>query len=130
MGMTALLTISTMFGTITSQTPPVSYTTKLDIWMVGCITFLFGALVEFTAVVLIKLYIYAPVPKPIQTETRIPIAEEKNASANHPSSIEDMGKRLARSIDKASLVGFFVTFLAFNVVYWTDIVSGDSQSSA
>ena len=129
MGMTALLTISTMFGTVTSQMPPVSYTTKLDIWMVGCIAFLFGALVEFTAVVFIKLYVYAPVPKPVGKKSQVTPPEKELATTKNHSNIQEKGKRLARRIDKASLVGFFAAFFAFNLVYWTDIIRVERQKT-
>ncbi len=35
MGMTALLTLASMFGSLSTITPPISYTTKLDVWMVS-----------------------------------------------------------------------------------------------
>ena len=46
-----------MFGSLTTITPPISYTTKLDIWMVGCIIFVFSSLFEFTAVIFLKYYL-------------------------------------------------------------------------
>ena len=57
MGMTTLLTLASMFGSLTSVTPPISYHTKLDIWMVACIVFVFGTLAEFTLVIMLKYYL-------------------------------------------------------------------------
>ena len=57
MSMTTLLTLSSMFNALTTITPPISYTTKLDIWMVCCIVFIFGTLLEFTVVIFLKYYL-------------------------------------------------------------------------
>ena len=57
MSMTTLLTLSSMFNALTTITPPISYTTKLDIWMVCCIFFIFGTLLEFTVVIFLKYYL-------------------------------------------------------------------------
>jgi len=57
MSMTTLLTLASMFGSLSTITPPISYTTKLDIWMVGCIVFVFATLAEFTIVVFLKYYL-------------------------------------------------------------------------
>ena len=57
MSMTTLLTLSSMFNALTTITPPISYTTKLDIWMVCCIGFVFGTLLEFTVVIFLKYYL-------------------------------------------------------------------------
>ena len=54
MGMTALLTLASMFGSLSSITPPISYTTRLDIWMVACIVFVFATLFQFTIVISIR----------------------------------------------------------------------------
>ena len=57
MSMTTMLTLSSMFSSLTTITPPISYTTKLDIWMVSCIAFVFGTLFEFTVVIFLKYYL-------------------------------------------------------------------------
>ena len=57
MGMTTLLTLASMFGSLTSITPPISYYTKLDIWMISCMVFVFLTLAEFTLVIILKYYL-------------------------------------------------------------------------
>ena len=57
MAMTTLLTLASMFGSLTSITPPISYTTRLDIWMISCIVFVFATLAEFTIVIFLKYYL-------------------------------------------------------------------------
>ena len=61
MSMTTMLTLSSMFSSLTTITPPISYATKLDTWMVMCIVFVFGTLFEFTVVIFLKYYLkYLP----------------------------------------------------------------------
>ena len=56
--MTTLLTLASMFAGLVDVTPPISYTTKLDTWMITCIVFVFGTLAEFTVVIVLKYYLH------------------------------------------------------------------------
>ena len=49
-GMTTIMTMTTMFGGVRESVPKVSYITLLDIWMVMCIFFIFLVLIEFAVV--------------------------------------------------------------------------------
>ena len=62
MAMTTLLTLSSTFASLSSVTPPISYTTRLDIWMVTCIIFVFFTLAEFTLVIFLKYYLVNHLP--------------------------------------------------------------------
>ena len=44
---TLLLTLTGMYDSIASSTPPVSYLTKLDIWIIVCLLHVFFVLVEY-----------------------------------------------------------------------------------
>ena len=57
MAMTTLLTLASMFGSLTNITPPISYHTRLDVWMISCIVFVFATLAEFTLVIFLKYYL-------------------------------------------------------------------------
>ena len=57
MAMTTLLTLASMFGSLTNITPPISYHTRLDVWMISCIVFVFASLAEFTLVIFLKYYL-------------------------------------------------------------------------
>ena len=57
MAMTTLLTLASMFGSLTNITPPISYHTRLDVWMISCIVFVFMTLAEFTLVIFLKYYL-------------------------------------------------------------------------
>ena len=62
MGMTTLLTLSSSFASLATVTPPISYTTRLDIWMVTCIVFVFLTMAEFTLVIILKYYLVNHMP--------------------------------------------------------------------
>ena len=47
MKITTLLTLSTLFGSLSIIVPPVSYLTKLDIYLITCMVHVFFALVEY-----------------------------------------------------------------------------------
>ena len=54
--MTTLLTLVSMFGSLSTVTHLISCTTKPDVWMVACIVFVFLTLAEFTGVIFLKYY--------------------------------------------------------------------------
>ena len=50
MAMTTLLTLAAMFGSVSQNTPKVSYVSALDVWMCSCIVFVFICLLEYVIV--------------------------------------------------------------------------------
>ena len=50
MGMMTLLTLTAMFGATRHSVPKVSYVSYLDIWMLSCILFVVGSIIEFVVV--------------------------------------------------------------------------------
>lgn len=47
---TCMLTLVTMFTGLRADIPPVAYVKALDLWMAGCMMFVFAALGEFVVV--------------------------------------------------------------------------------
>ena len=54
MAMMAQLALIAMFGSLSFQTPDTSYRTKLDVWMMACITLVFTSLLHLTTLVFIR----------------------------------------------------------------------------
>ncbi|CAG7832573.1 unnamed protein product [Allacma fusca] len=49
--MSTLLTLTTMFAVVRQNTPNESYAKALDVWMLACVFFVFGTLVEYTVLI-------------------------------------------------------------------------------
>ncbi|XP_047003759.1 glycine receptor subunit alpha-2 isoform X3 [Schistocerca americana] len=52
---TSMLTLVTMFTGLKSDIPPVAYVKALDLWMAGCMVFVFAALGEFVVVKVLEV---------------------------------------------------------------------------
>ena len=50
LGVTCILTMTTQSSGIRQTLPPVSYVKAIDIWMIVCLMFVFGALLEYAFV--------------------------------------------------------------------------------
>ncbi|KFM71050.1 Glutamate-gated chloride channel, partial [Stegodyphus mimosarum] len=50
LGVTTLLTLTTVASGVRTQLPPVSYVKAIDVWIGACSVMVFGALLEFTLV--------------------------------------------------------------------------------
>ena len=104
MGMTTLLTLSSSFASLATVTPPISYTTRLDIWMVTCIVFVFLTMAEFTLVIILKYYLVNHIPVFCfqhllrQREENFSSPEEKTENKN----INIVKEFLVDSVERAS----------------------------
>ena len=131
MVMTALLTLITMFGALSVFTPQISYTTKLDNWMVTCILFVFSALIE-TVVNLLLNKIYGPEKNKVSPATNVHVkkvmALDGSRAVNNDTKPSEVPKSqkfylLTGNIDTIFLIIFLSLFSLFNAVYWSDLLS-------
>ena len=104
MGMTTLLTLSSSFASLATVTPPISYTTRLDIWMVTCIVFVFLTMAEFTLVIILKYYLVNHIPVfCFQYLVRRPpenvSSQDKKEEKENTNFIEEF---LVRNVERAS----------------------------
>ena len=136
--MTALLTMTAMYGSLNEFTPRISYTTKMDNWMIACIIFVLIPLIELVLVLSLPAS-----DKKTAFEKRAAssfMVINQSVAGTGPPEIsdkrwmEDVGARNWKlelyckkwkfsqtMLDKCSLVVFFLTFTIFNSIYWAEL---------
>ncbi|KAA0194577.1 hypothetical protein HAZT_HAZT004634 [Hyalella azteca] len=124
LGVTTLLTLTTLASGIRQSLPPVSYVKAIDVWIGVCMIMVFGALLEFTFVN------YLANKKMV--DSRLPeIIHLPRCLAGYPEIVEDpiAGEQkkegygstyifYARAVDRLSRIVFPGGFLIFNLIYW------------
>ena len=111
--MTTLLTLAAMFSAIATTTPRVSYSSKLDIWMVFCVIFVFGTLMEFSLLIFLQKQVFGP--KVILPSWKNLLCRPKATSTNtlggsvyrkrrHSIPTEDMGGPTSNNANGGSQV--------------------------
>ena len=112
MSMTTLLTLASMFAALVDVTPPISYTTKLDTWMITCIVFVFGTLAEFTLVIFLKYYLNNLPPISLPSRSSKPITTPSTSTLKiADGTITTIGRELERTFawgDKDRTVNSFL----------------------
>lgn len=162
LGVTTLLAMSTTQASINSSLPPVAYTKAIDVWSGVCVTFVFGALLEYALVNYASRSDAQRAAK--QKEAKERELEHAAFSADRieeggfpPVSMDPLMRRIegspmippgallhsqipvrrknfliewvnnfqfrAKKIDVISRVIFPMTFLIFNVIYWSYYLS-------
>lgn len=127
LGVTTLLTMTTVASGVRTQLPPVSYIKAIDVWIGACSVMVFGALLEFTLVNYLSRSKLRPEEfrKSINIFHRNRKGGEKQDGEEGPNKYESRGhmelqKNLKRSqnVDKVCRIMFPFVFFVFNVVYW------------
>uniref|UniRef100_L7M4K6 Putative glycine receptor alpha 3 n=1 Tax=Rhipicephalus pulchellus TaxID=72859 RepID=L7M4K6_RHIPC len=127
LGVTTLLTMTTVASGVRTQLPPVSYIKAIDVWIGACSVMVFGALLEFTLV----NYLSRSKLRPEEFRKSINIFHRNRKSGEKPDGEEgpnkyetrghmELQKNLKRSqnVDKVCRIMFPFVFFVFNVVYW------------
>ena len=118
---TVLLVLVNLFGTVVQTKPPTKYPTALEIWLIMCVKFVFGAILAY-AVLLFKSFspqfntktYYNPSIKPASINPSIS-RDTNDKKVLHPTSL--------RKWDKYCLVLFPIGYLIFNLIYWPILIS-------
>merc|ERR1719192_2772847 len=120
---TLFLVLVNIFNTVTTNTPKAEGLTAIEAWMLSCILFVFGALVEY-AIILMRKQSEAIKP-PRNNQVKIICKDsfkyEVTGSANH-NMLEEPAKECCGpnyiTADRFFLVAMPLSFLVFNIVYW------------
>ncbi|XP_011871442.1 PREDICTED: glycine receptor subunit alphaZ1 isoform X2 [Vollenhovia emeryi] len=147
---TSMLTLVTMFTGLKSDIPPVAYIKALDVWMAGCMMFVFAALGEFVVVKVLDLprdkndsqdsmeprsvsRLTAMVKRhSIWDDEFVYAAKPKNKHVNNhllstlwldpECQIMQTHKTRSQKIDCYSRIVFPILFLLFIILYWPIIL--------
>ncbi|XP_071561287.1 glycine receptor subunit alphaZ1 isoform X2 [Temnothorax nylanderi] len=142
---TSMLTLVTMFTGLKSDIPPVAYIKALDVWMAGCMMFVFAALGEFVVVKVLDLRndqndsqnsmeshsfsrLMAMVKRrSIWDDDFVHATKPKNKYTNNNNILPTLWldpecqitqKTRSQKIDCYSRIVFPILFLLFVVLYW------------
>lgn len=109
---TILLVLVNILNTVTTNTPKVKGLTAIEVWMLACILFIFGALIEYAAILFKKQKHMSGKHKLSQAVTMQQLAEDY-------LRCEYIGRsRKVSRIDKFFLISFPILFFIFNMIYW------------
>ncbi|XP_037786296.1 glycine receptor subunit alpha-3-like isoform X1 [Penaeus monodon] len=144
LGVTTLLTLTTLASGTRASLPPVSYVKAIDVWIGMCMIMVFGALLEFT---LVNWLANRKVAKDCQPVFKIPkllasfdeeVGWQKDQEGDEKETEKGVEKREqaaaraedelpktpttyighARALDRLCRAAFPGAFLIFNFVYW------------
>ncbi|XP_042879960.1 glycine receptor subunit alpha-2-like [Penaeus japonicus] len=116
LGVTTLLTLTTLASGIRASLPPVSYVKAIDVWIGSCMIMVFSALVEFT---IVNWLFNKKVIHRRQTFFKIP-----KSPSQPPDDAQASGDQVltyahqAQLIDRWSRLIFPAVFFIFNLAYW------------
>lgn len=136
LGVTTLLTLTTVASGIRTQLPPVSYVKAIDVWIGACSVMVFGALLEFTLVNYLSrrkvripeqkttLKMFSKSRQVLEFYKGDMSAECKNQTENIDRAActeEDKRAYLKRAltVDRVCRILFPVIFAVFNIAYWS-----------
>jgi len=129
LGVTTLLTLTTLSSGIRQNLPPVSYVKAIDVWIGFCMIMIFGALLEFTLVNWLankkmpedsKIPRLIKLPKCLAGQVEEPEEEEEDEEAPKTKlpGAGDTYMFYARALDRLARILFPLVFFIFNLIYW------------
>ncbi|XP_065212737.1 glycine receptor subunit alphaZ1-like isoform X2 [Planococcus citri] len=121
LGVTSLLTLTTLNSQSQETLPPVSYGKAIDIWMSCCALFVFCSILEFAVI----NYLVCRFPE--NEENLNPVLQKPKTIKGHVSEYFDRRKIqiIAHNIDRLSRFFFPACFLCLNIWYWRTYLQED-----
>ena len=91
---TLFLVLTEIYTNVANQSPVASSINQLSLWVIFCILFVFGALMEYAGLLFVRYQSY-----------------------NYADDAFKNGK-LMKTIDLSFFITFPIIFVIFNVIYW------------
>ena len=91
---TLFLVLTEIYTNVANQSPVSNSTNQLSLWVIACILFVFGALMEYAGLLFVRYQSYID-------------SDEAFKNANR-----------MKTIDLFFFTTFPITFIIFNVIYW------------
>merc|ERR1719192_723716 len=117
---TLFLVLVNIFNTVTTNTPKAEGLTAIEAWMLACILFVFGALIEYAAILFKKQRYVSGQHKvnlKIVCKENFKYEVQEKSPANQAVTMQQLAEEYWR-IDKFFLKVFPTLFIIFNIIYW------------
>merc|ERR1719320_512615 len=117
---TLFLVLVNIFNNVTTNTPKAEGLTAIEAWMLACILFVFGALVEYAAILFKKQRYVSGQHKvnlKIICKENYKYEVQEKSPANQAVTVQQLAEEYWR-IDKFFLKSFPILFFIFNIIYW------------
>jgi len=117
---TLFLVLVNIFNNVTTNTPKAEGLTAIEAWMLACILFVFGALVEYAAILFKKQRYVSGQHKvnlKIICKENYKYEVQEKSPANQAVTVQQLAEEYWR-IDKFFLKSFPLLFIVFNIIYW------------
>jgi len=124
---TLFLVLVNIFNTVTTNTPKAEGLTAIEAWMLSCILFVFGCLIEY-AIILLRKQSESVRPPPghvkliCRDNYKYEVTSPNGTQGSHEQlRLEPKKKRCGENFVKADrffLIAMPFLFIVFNVIYW------------
>ena len=91
---TLFLVLTEIYTNVANQSPVSNSTNQLSLWVIACILFVFGALMEYAGLLFVRYQSYIDSDEAFKNASRM------------------------KTIDLFFFTTFPITFIIFNVIYW------------